>query len=98
MPELLDGDGDGESDDAGEEYSDSRKKFAGSRMLTLLKLKSMLKPSADLRQVLELSAELLGLNPDEIRDKEAFPLPSRRQMDNSFIKLDLCMMMWSQHL
>ena len=67
-------------------------------MLLLLKLQGLVRGSQqDLRDVMDAAAELLGLDPEPIKDPAQFEIPNTRTLQRSMVKLDMTMMLWQRH-
>ena len=90
-------DHDSDSDHEGD-HGDGHQRYSYRFMMSILKLRQLLKPTADIRKVLALAAEILSVDASKVQDAEAFPLPRELTMRTSLVKLDMGMLLWEQHL
>ena len=67
-------------------------------MLLFLTLQGLLKGStAAMRLCVATCAEILGLDPEPIRDPARFSVPTTRTLQRAMVNLDMCMMLWHRH-
>jgi hypothetical protein len=87
-----------EDNDDDDHKANFEEPYHASKLLQFLKLKSLLKPSASIREVLALAADILGHDKAPVMDKATCRIPSAETLRKSLIMLDMIMMLWSRHL